>query len=886
MRVLRTGLGLLSMLRIAAVIIAIVLSAGSASAERRMALVIGEDDYKTVRKLDNAVADAQSVEATLEKLGFTVTLETDRNLKRLRRALEDFEEDADGADVALVYYAGHGVEVAGENRLLPTDADASSLEALKVSTLPLEDVRAAVARVSKVGLIILDACRNDPFGTAAADAASRGVVAIAQASEVKPGLGRIGRAEGILFAFSAAPGETAADGADGHSPFAAALAKYLATQGVEIRSALTLVQQEVYDRSRGKQLPYVENGLPKLFFAAESGDKLPERERLLLAMADVTPDQRSLVEQIAAENDMPLAPLYGALLERSGAALDADGTDKLLTAAAQNFVRVRGEMQALSAADPAVAKLRGEAEEQLSLGAFETAQGKLAEARALDRNARQTLKANLAERTLSEASTVYLAGGSEAARGRLEAAVEQYRAAVALYDELGASLPTAQDDMSRLNVLTALAEAEIERGAIGDALDVVEKLTNMAEAALRRSPDAIDIKLKLADAHVMTSDVWLALGAADQALQELDTAHGIAAQAVEGHPLQAGILVDILGRRAVASERSGQLEASVKDRFAQVDLMQEMTAAGAPPAALDRQISTVLIGTGDLLMRLRQTALAKDAYARAGAIRKTALDADPQSPRARFELGVARERYGDAELALGNLDSAEAEYQARHAIIADLAAAYPESTDFRNDLSVSYEKLGDIARARHQDSAAVDAYRASAAIMAELVRLRPDNAAWRSGDVVIRRKVGEMLMAAGDIKGAFAEYNAAMTIVAELAGKDPANRGWQNELATLYNRIGDMLLKSGNRDQALESYTRSIAVLVKLTEAGREPVLLSNLSLAYRQLASLGADPVANLERAVAILDKLEAGGMLDADNAGAPAAARKELEAARKAAP
>lgn len=158
------------MLRIAAATIAIVLFAGSASAERRMALVIGEDDYRSVRKLDNAVADAQSIKATLEKLGFTVTLETDRNLKRLRRALDDFEDDADGADVALVYYAGHGVEIAGENRLLPTDADASSLEALKATTLPLEDVRATVAQVSKVGLIILDACRNDPFGTGDAKA--------------------------------------------------------------------------------------------------------------------------------------------------------------------------------------------------------------------------------------------------------------------------------------------------------------------------------------------------------------------------------------------------------------------------------------------------------------------------------------------------------------------------------------------------------------------------------------------------------------------------------------------------------------------------------------------------------------------------------------------
>ena len=119
-----------------------VLVAGSALAERRVALVIGEDGYKTIRKLDNAVDDAKSVGDTLEQLGFEVTLETNRDLKRVRRALEDFRDDGAGADVALVYFAGHGVEISGDNRLLPIDADASSLDALKASTLPLEEVRA------------------------------------------------------------------------------------------------------------------------------------------------------------------------------------------------------------------------------------------------------------------------------------------------------------------------------------------------------------------------------------------------------------------------------------------------------------------------------------------------------------------------------------------------------------------------------------------------------------------------------------------------------------------------------------------------------------------------------------------------------------------------
>ena len=186
----------------------------------------------------------------------------------------------------------------------------------------------------------------------------RGATSLAKdvADKVKPGLGRIGRAENILFAFSAAPGETAADGTGQNSPFTTALAKYLGTDGLEIRSVLTLVQQEVYDLSRGKQLPYVESGLPKLFFAASAKEPLPERERLLLAMADVTPEMRGEVEQIASDADMPLAPLYGALISADASHLSADSLNARLREAADAFVKVRSEMKTLASDDPQVTR--------------------------------------------------------------------------------------------------------------------------------------------------------------------------------------------------------------------------------------------------------------------------------------------------------------------------------------------------------------------------------------------------------------------------------------------------------------------------------------------------------------------------------------------------
>ena len=109
-------------------------------------------------------AGLRTIESALQKLGFDVTTEANRDLKRMRRALEDFRDDAAGADVALIYFSGHGVEIAGDNRLLPVDADPSSMDRLKATTLPLEEVRETVTAVGKIGLVVLDACRNDPFG--------------------------------------------------------------------------------------------------------------------------------------------------------------------------------------------------------------------------------------------------------------------------------------------------------------------------------------------------------------------------------------------------------------------------------------------------------------------------------------------------------------------------------------------------------------------------------------------------------------------------------------------------------------------------------------------------------------------------------------------------
>jgi uncharacterized caspase-like protein len=857
-----------------------VLLAVSAHAERRVALVIGEDDYKTIRPLDNAVADAQSIEQTLEKLGFEVTLETDRDLRRMRRALDDFREDGAGADVALVFFAGHGVEIAGENRLLPTDADAASLDALKASTLPLEEVRAAVSDVADVGLIILDACRSDPFGSGA-DGSGRGAVAIGQAKEVKPGLGRVGRAEGILFAFSAAPGETASDGEDGHSPFAAALARYLGTDGIEVRSALTLVQQEVYDKTRGRQLPYVESGLPTLFFAATASDALPERERLLLAMANLTPELRAEVETIAAESDMPLAPLYGALIGSNPSGSSHAERSAMLREAAAAFVRVREEMQTLGADDPEVARLRREAEEQLAIGAFDTAQARLDEAADIDSASRKALKANFVTRTLSEAATRYVGGGTSEAKGALFQAMRKYREAAALYAEV-ANEPLPEPDRARqLEVLEALARTQIRLGALADALDSIDALAAAATKYAEADPSSAGGQNDIAVAETLNGDVRVMLGDLDGAMGQYDAAGVHARKAAEldpGNPMRKRNLAVALDKIGGIKRSRGDLPGAMANYTEAIDISLDLLGRNPLDEGLQRDLSYYDIQLGDLLRLQGNNKDALAAFRSALDIRRKLAANQPADTQRQFDLGVAAERVGDLLAETGEIDEAEKFLAERHAIIGRLAARSSENLDWQRDLSVSHEKLGDLRQKRSDTAGALAEYRAALAIMAALSAAEPSNMSWERDLSISHRKVGEVLLAQGDAAGALAEYRESLKISAAIAPSDPSNLDWQFDLATGRNRIGDAENALGNKAAAIENYRASRDVMAKLAAADPSNAGWQwNLFASHLQLAEAGDDPVRNYTAGLAILERLDARGQLQPSQ-------RQWIETLRKA--
>lgn len=222
-----------------------------ASSDRRVALVIGNAAYRNVPALTNPPRDAQAIADSLRKIGFqTVTLQSDLGREALINALREFAQLAEKADWAVVYYAGHGIEVGGVNYLIPIDSKLSSDRDVGFEAVPLDHVINAAERAGKLRLIVLDACRDNPFANQ-----MRRSLTVASRS-VSRGLAQVEPDAGTLVVYAAKHGETALDGDGGNSPFAAAFVKNMQTPGVEIRRLFDNVRDDVMDATKRRQQPF------------------------------------------------------------------------------------------------------------------------------------------------------------------------------------------------------------------------------------------------------------------------------------------------------------------------------------------------------------------------------------------------------------------------------------------------------------------------------------------------------------------------------------------------------------------------------------------------------------------------------------------------------
>ena len=219
--------------------------------EKRVALVVGNSNYTRVSSLPNPIHDSEDVGAALGRLGFNVNLVQDIDFAHFNSALRDFGRRAANAEIAVVYFAGHGIEVDGENWLLPTDVELHNDVDAANEAISLKSAMVAVGSAHTLGLVILDACRNNPFASTMQRAvATRGVTR---------GLAPVDpfEFENVLVVYAARDGTVADDGRGRNSPFTTALLRHLETPGLDIDFLFRNVRDDVRAATRNEQQPFV-----------------------------------------------------------------------------------------------------------------------------------------------------------------------------------------------------------------------------------------------------------------------------------------------------------------------------------------------------------------------------------------------------------------------------------------------------------------------------------------------------------------------------------------------------------------------------------------------------------------------------------------------------
>ncbi len=224
-----------------------------AAASTRVALVLGNGKYQNVPELENPSNDAQDLAQALRGVGFDVIEQHDATRASMSKAVHDFSDRLTGADVALFFYAGHGLQMNGENYLLPVDAQIQNAADVRLNSIHLSDIQQEMESDGHTNIIILDACRNNPFADKLAQLGrsigSRGLMRMDA------------EGQGLLIIYSTQPNHIASDGAGRNSPFTAALLKHIATPGLEVRQMVSRVRGDVLAATDKKQTPWDSSSL-------------------------------------------------------------------------------------------------------------------------------------------------------------------------------------------------------------------------------------------------------------------------------------------------------------------------------------------------------------------------------------------------------------------------------------------------------------------------------------------------------------------------------------------------------------------------------------------------------------------------------------------------
>jgi hypothetical protein len=343
------------------------LFATAAAADRRVALVIGNAAYKNASTLSNTINDSTAIANLFKSVGFEVVISrNDLGVVDFKRSVREFLLTAETADIAVVYYAGHGIEVGGNNYLIPVDARLGRDYDVEDEAVSLERIIWALQPVKRLRLILLDACRDNPFP---AKIRSAGLTR----ATVTGGLAKIEDVSAdTLVAFAAKAGSISYDGDGGNSPYATALLRHLAEPGLDIRIALGRVRDEVLSMTRGRQEPFIYGSLggatiPLVPLPAKKPEPAPAPPAIVAKREPAAPVQPNPAVQPAKPNPAasPSPPVTAAPAVQPNLALAPTRAEPVPNAAPPAAAKAEPAKPAAPAvaaieADPAAACNRDE----------------------------------------------------------------------------------------------------------------------------------------------------------------------------------------------------------------------------------------------------------------------------------------------------------------------------------------------------------------------------------------------------------------------------------------------------------------------------------------------------------------------------------------------
>ena len=337
----------------------LVATALQAHAAGKVALVIGNGAYQNANPLPNPTNDANDMIAKLKELGFEVFGGTDLTFVDMGSKIGEFEDAARDADVTLLFYAGHGMQVNGRNYLVPVDAKLERESSLRFQTIDSEDVLRAMAGPGKTAIALLDACRDNPLSRRfARSLASTRSNAVGQGLAVPNITGG-----GMLIGFATAPGDVAADGDGRNSPFTTALLKHISTPGLEIQQLMTRVKREVYNSTKEDQEPWHNSSLRDEVYLgglpvqAEPAPKVEADNTTVSAEWNLVKDTGSVAVLDAFMAAYADKPLFVALAQ------DRKNVIAALEAAEAAKAQTSAEKDVLAAADAVAAEQKARLEE-------------------------------------------------------------------------------------------------------------------------------------------------------------------------------------------------------------------------------------------------------------------------------------------------------------------------------------------------------------------------------------------------------------------------------------------------------------------------------------------------------------------------------------------